>query len=117
MRIYIKNRKIFQETYDVLRAGIKAANNMPTEQNYNYYTCFSTFNDSKNKSVKRILDAMQTIIKVAGGSGKIEHRDIEDKFELVLETNDLLLDRAVSNTILFTSVSKIKHFMHFDISS
>lgn len=40
-------------------------------------------------------------MKIAGGPRNIEHRDIEEKFELLTETNDLLLDQAVSSPILF----------------
>ena len=39
---------------------------------------------------------MQNVIELAGVSGNIKRHDIEEKFELLLEANDVLLDRAVS---------------------
>lgn len=83
-----------QEAYDVIRAGIKAANNLPAGDNFNYYVCFPSFNEARNKDLKKILAAMQTIIKTAGGSSNIESADVDDKFELLLEINDQLLDQA-----------------------
>lgn len=39
---------------------------------------------------------MQKIVKLAGVSNDIVQRDVEEKFELLLEANDILIDRAVS---------------------
>ncbi|CAL1681433.1 unnamed protein product [Lasius platythorax] len=83
-----------QEAYDTVRAGIKAANNLPAGDNFNYYVCFPSFNEARNKDLRRILATMQTIIKTTGGSSNIECADVDDKFELLLEINDQLLDQA-----------------------
>lgn len=80
-----------------MRTGIKAANNLPSGNNFNYYSCFSSFNDAINKDKRRILSIMQTLIKLAGGSGAIGTRDNDAKFDLLLEANDQLLDQAVNN--------------------
>lgn len=96
----IKYEYIFQESHDAIRAGIKAANNLPTGENYDYYAFFQSFINAKDKDVKRILATIQTIMKLAGSPRNIEHLDTEEKFELLLETNDLLLDQAVSIPIL-----------------
>jgi len=88
---------LFQEAYDAMRAGIKAANNLPAGDNFNYYACFPSFNDARNRDKKRILSAMQAIIKLTGGSSTIETRDIDEKFDFLLEANDQLLDQAVSS--------------------
>lgn len=39
---------------------------------------------------------MQRIMETADIKSNISNRDIEERFELLLETNDVLLDRAVS---------------------
>ncbi|XP_067213814.1 exosome complex component 10 homolog [Linepithema humile] len=83
-----------QEAYDTMRSGIKAANNLPAGNNFNYYTCFTSFNDAINKDKRRILSTMQAVIKLAGGSGTIGGRDIDEKFDLLEEANDQLLDQA-----------------------
>lgn len=94
--MYMKLCNVFQEAYDAIRNGIKAANNLPAGDNFNYYVCFPSFNEARNKDLKRILATMQMIIKAAGGSSNIESADVDDKFDLLQETNDHLLDQAVS---------------------
>lgn len=83
-----------QEAYDAIRNGIKAANNLPAGDNFNYYVCFPSFNEARTKDLKRILATMQMIIKTAGGSSNIESADVDDKFDLLQEINDHLLDQA-----------------------
>ncbi|XP_014474435.1 PREDICTED: exosome component 10 [Dinoponera quadriceps] len=83
-----------EEAHDALKAGIKTANNLPTGEHYDYYAFFQSFQDAKNRDVKRILATIQAIMKLAGSSGNIKHRDDDEKFDLLLETNDLLLDQA-----------------------
>ncbi|GAB1859700.1 phospholipase A1 [Camponotus japonicus] len=84
-----------QEAYDAMIAGIKAANNLPAADNFNYYVCLKpSLNETRNKDLKRILATMQMIIRTTGGSSNIESADVDDKFDLLLETNDHLLDQA-----------------------
>lgn len=40
---------------------------------------------------------MQHLLGTVGMRGQMSHRDIEEKFELLLEINDTFLDRAVSS--------------------
>ncbi|KAF7387989.1 hypothetical protein HZH66_010756 [Vespula vulgaris] len=83
-----------KEVFDAIREGIKAANNLPTGENFNYYECFPSFNKARKGDSERLLKMMQKIIKLSGVSGNIERRDIEEKFELLLEANDVFLDKA-----------------------
>lgn len=43
-----------------------------------------------------LLSVMQHTLGTAGVKSKILHREVEEKFDLLLEANDVLLDRAVS---------------------
>lgn len=62
---------------------------------------------------------MQMIVKTAGGSSNIESADVDDKFELLLEINDHLLDQAVSITNLHDNLcflhGNLDFSMHFSI--
>ncbi|XP_011867465.1 PREDICTED: exosome component 10 [Vollenhovia emeryi] len=91
---YVTFDDYIQNAFDAMRAGIKAANNLPVGDNFNYYACFSSFNDARHRDAERILATMQSVIKLTGGSTNIQTRDDEEKFDLLLETNDLLLDQA-----------------------
>lgn len=97
MKLY----NVFQEAYDAMIAGIKAANNLPAADNFNYYVCLKpSLNKARNEDLKRILATMQMVIRTTGSSSNIESADVDDKFDLLLETNDHLLDQAVSITNL-----------------
>lgn len=80
----------------MIRNGLKAANSLPNADNFNYYTCFPTFNEIRNVQIKKIADSMQNIVEKSGVAGNIRQRDVEEKFDLILESNDIFLDRAVS---------------------
>ncbi|XP_011495100.1 PREDICTED: exosome component 10 [Ceratosolen solmsi marchali] len=86
-----------QKSFSILKKGIKASNSLPNNENFNYYSCFPTFNEIKNEQIKKIMHSMQCIVRKAEISGNIKQRDIEEKFDLLLESNDTFLDRAVSN--------------------
>ncbi|XP_053994279.1 exosome component 10 [Hylaeus volcanicus] len=83
-----------QHAFDAIRTGIKAANNLPIGSNYSYYSCFPSFLNAKDENVKLTLNVMQHVLGTVGIKNKISHRSIEEKFDLLLETNDILLDRA-----------------------
>lgn len=85
-----------QDAFSAIRDGIKAANGLPSAENFNYYQCYPTFNKIRNKQAKSLVNSMQNIVKLAGVSNDIVQRDVEEKFELLLEANDILIDRAVS---------------------
>ncbi|XP_031778238.1 exosome component 10 [Nasonia vitripennis] len=83
-----------QKSFAVIKDGIKASNSLPSADNFNYYTCFPTFNEIRNEQIKKILNSMQGIVERAGIAGNIKQRDIEEKFDLILESNDIYLDQA-----------------------
>lgn len=44
--------------------------------------------------MKKIMDIMQRIVQCTGAAGSMRGTDMEEKFELLVEANDILLDRA-----------------------
>ncbi|XP_076753947.1 exosome component Rrp6 [Xylocopa sonorina] len=83
-----------QEAFDAIKLGIKAANSLPIESNFNYYSCFPSFLKANNENAKLLLNVMQHVLGVANVKSNILHRDVQEKFDLLLEANDTLLDRA-----------------------
>ncbi|KAK0166990.1 hypothetical protein PV327_004445 [Microctonus hyperodae] len=80
--------------FNTMKSGIKAANSMPSGENFNYYACFPTFNKLRNDEMKKLMNIMQRIVQCTGAAGSMKDRDTEEKFELLIEANDILLDRA-----------------------
>ncbi|XP_076643110.1 exosome component Rrp6 [Halictus rubicundus] len=93
---YAKFDDYIQDAFDAIRTGIKAANALPIESNFNYYSCFPSFLAATDKNVQLLLSIMQHTLGTAGIKGNISRLDTEEKFELLLESNDILLDRANS---------------------
>ena len=91
---YANFRDYLQESFDVIRAGIKAANNLPIGSDFRYYSCFPSFVNAKDRNIKRTLSVMQCVMATAGVKNNISNRAVDEKFDLLLETNDILLDRA-----------------------
>ncbi|CAK9815186.1 Exosome component 10 [Anthophora quadrimaculata] len=83
-----------QEAFHLIKLGIKAANNLPTGSNFNYYSCFPSFLRVKDENAQLLLNIMQNVLETAKVTNKILNRDIEEKFDLLLAANDELLDQA-----------------------
>ncbi|CAL7952505.1 unnamed protein product [Xylocopa violacea] len=83
-----------QEAFDAIKLGIKAANSLPIGSNFNYYSCFPSFLKANNENARLLLNVMQHVLGAANVKSNILNRDIEERFDLLLEANDTLLDRA-----------------------
>ncbi|XP_078050895.1 exosome component Rrp6 [Augochlora pura] len=91
---YAKFDDYIQDAFNAIRTGIKTANALPIESNFNYYCCFPSFLTAKDKNVELLLKVMGHVLGTAGIKGNISRLDMEEKFDLLLESNDILLDRA-----------------------
>ncbi|KAL7288501.1 hypothetical protein TKK_0017466 [Trichogramma kaykai] len=85
-----------KDAYAAITGGIKASNSLPCDKNYKYYSCYPTFNEILRKQIGTISKNMQNIIEKTEIAGNIIQRDVEERFDLIQETNDFLLDRAGS---------------------
>lgn len=91
---YTNFKDYIQEAYDAIKFGIKAANNLPTGSNFSYYSCFPSFLKAKDSNIDLLLKVMQDIVSATGVKGSFANRDMEEKFDLLIEANDILQDRA-----------------------
>ncbi|XP_076387496.1 exosome component Rrp6 isoform X2 [Megachile rotundata] len=83
-----------QESFDAIRAGIKVSNSLPVGSDFRYYSCFPSFLDAKDRNIKLVLNVMQRVLATVGIKNNISNRGVDEKFDLLLETNDIFLDRA-----------------------
>lgn len=96
----------------VIKDGIKASNSLPCNDNFKYFTCFPSFNSARSYQSKRILNVIQGIIESAAAADDISLRRTEEKFELLVEANDIFLDRAVRDQFLSYYFSNIQSGRH-----
>ena len=87
-------------------AATKSANGLPQEgDDFDYYISFSGYQTFCSKMAGRIDRMVSKIIRhqqlpchwrVEEGGVASERTQLDDKFETIIEANDILLERAVS---------------------
>lgn len=90
-----------------MKEGIKITNSLPSEDNFKYYSCFPSFNNARHYQSERILKLIQGIINLTGAATDVNRRSIEEKLDLLVEANDIFLDRAVRINSIPTINSRI----------
>jgi len=90
---------MFQDVSHALNVGIKISNNLPIGDDFKYYNSFLDLNNNRMKSIGVILNSMQMILNKTIG-GDIMIGNIDEKFNLLLETNGYLCDQIVSISII-----------------
>ncbi|XP_075213173.1 exosome component Rrp6 [Lycorma delicatula] len=75
---------------------IKDSNNLQSE-NWDFYTTFPAFNSLVGNESQKILQILNTIFQHQQIRGNIIRRDNEEKFDLLIEANDSILERVDSN--------------------
>jgi len=86
---------MFQDLCHALNVGIKVSNNLPTGDDFRYHNSFLDSNRNRMKGIEVILNSMQMILNKTIG-GNIMIGNIDEKFNLLLETNSYLCDQIVS---------------------
>jgi len=94
----------------------KTSNTLPNEDHFHYYSSYPSFEDAMAKQGTQSLRrhgtflfclltfllyfsrcySISNVIQCSGVKGNILRRDLEEKFELLLDANDTLLERVVS---------------------
>ncbi|CAN7986364.1 unnamed protein product [Ixodes hexagonus] len=82
----------------VLRAVLqatKAGNEMPSSgEDFEYYSSFASFRQVMLSEGKDILKLMSSLASQQSGKGKFEGLDLEEKFDLLTDVNDMVLERV-----------------------
>ncbi|KAL7299082.1 hypothetical protein TKK_0008170 [Trichogramma kaykai] len=79
---------------NVITNGCTASDELPCDRDFHYYKCYPTFNEIREKHTKRISNIMQCIVKQAGVDTNVTSNNINEKYNILLESNDILLNRA-----------------------
>ncbi|CAL1281683.1 unnamed protein product [Larinioides sclopetarius] len=85
-------------TQDVLRSiltATKSANNLPSAgDDFDCYNCYPGFREVMLRKRKAILSLMTSIIQSHGMREKFQDRELEEKFDLLVEANDTILENV-----------------------
>uniref|UniRef100_A0A1B6DM44 HRDC domain-containing protein n=1 Tax=Clastoptera arizonana TaxID=38151 RepID=A0A1B6DM44_9HEMI len=93
--------KGFDSFEDFLKTGFQsvmgaiiASNKLPKGDQWDYYKTFPSFNGIMDNQATKVVDLMSIILKHQGIQQNIARRDIEEKYDLVVDTNDVILERV-----------------------
>ncbi|XP_064459624.1 exosome complex component 10-like isoform X2 [Ornithodoros turicata] len=86
---------------NVLRAVLdatKASNAMPASgEDYEFFSSFSSFRQVMLAEGKDILNLISSLTAQQVGRGRYEGLDLEEKFDLLTDVNDMILERVGNN--------------------
>lgn len=84
----------------------KAANALPSGASRDLYSAYPAFQKILNIQSERILNIIQNVIKYQNIKGNIQKRDDDEKYELLQECNDIMLERVNSNLDVIAGIRK-----------
>ncbi|XP_046397654.1 exosome component 10 [Ischnura elegans] len=85
-----------QEGFASLMGAIKASNSLPCGNDWDYYSSFPVFQKAIDIKGKKVLKLISMVFQHQGVKGNILRRDLEEKFDLLLDANDMILERVNS---------------------
>lgn len=74
----------------------KSANKLPTGKKRDLYESYPSFLKLVQDQGNEILSCLSMVLKNINFKGNILRRDDEDKFEMVVDVNDSILEKVVS---------------------
>ncbi|XP_018571344.1 exosome component 10 [Anoplophora glabripennis] len=96
-----------KEGYKILMEAIKNSNSLPNGKDYNFYNTFDSFTNIMNEEGNAILKQINSILRSNNIEGNICNRVLEEKTELMIEANDVILDRVANNIDEMNGIRKI----------
>nr|XP_023014126.1 exosome component 10 [Leptinotarsa decemlineata] len=92
--------------FKILVEAIKNSNSLPQGSNWNFYNTHDSFVKIINEESKNILKAANTILHTNHVEGNIRNRGSEEKNELLIEANDMILERVANNIDEMNGIKK-----------
>lgn len=96
-----------QEGFKTLIEATKNANSLPPDKDWKFYSTDDTFNSLMDEKGSKVLGLINSIMRKYGVVENIKHRDLEAKIELVIDTNDVILERAANHIDEMNGIRKV----------
>lgn len=75
----------------------KAVNSLPSGASRDLYSAHQSFSKVMAQQSENVLEVVQTVLRLQNIKGNIVRRDKEEKFEILQDCNDTMLERINSN--------------------
>lgn len=90
----------------LIMEATKAVHALPSGASRDLYSAHPSFSKVMAQQSENILSAIQTVLKFQGIKNNIVRRDKEEKFEILQECNDTMLERINSNLDELSGIRK-----------
>ncbi|KAJ4432964.1 hypothetical protein ANN_15221 [Periplaneta americana] len=87
-----------QAGFKTLMEATRNSTNLPSGHNWDYYTSFPSFKKVMDAEGTRVLELISMLLHHQGVKGNILRRDFEEKFDLIIDANDHILERVGRST-------------------
>lgn len=87
--------------------AIKNSNSLPNGKDWNFYNTFDSFTKIMNEEGTAILKQLNCILRNNNIDGNVFNRSLVEKTELMIEANDVILDRVANNIDEINGIRKI----------
>ncbi|KAJ8954382.1 hypothetical protein NQ318_011055 [Aromia moschata] len=89
--------QITKDGYKILMEAIRNANALPSRRDWDFYGTHESFNTIITTESNKILKQINSILRSNDIEGNIRNRILEEKTELMIEANDMILEKAANN--------------------
>lgn len=86
--------------------GIKHANSLPTGRDWNFYTTFESFKTVLNNESQLIMNGISSVLKKNEVGANMRNQTIENKTEILVDANDIILERVANNIDEMNGIKK-----------
>ncbi|KAJ8938385.1 hypothetical protein NQ314_011518 [Rhamnusium bicolor] len=94
---YASIEQFTKDGYKVLMEAIKNSNALPNGRDWNFYNAHESFIKIVNEEGNTVLKQINSILRNNKIEGNIRNRVLEEKTELMIEANDMILERIANN--------------------
>lgn len=95
-----------QNGFKAIVDATKFSNKLPSGHSWDLYNARPSFQKIMDNEGRKILEMMNMILGHQGIKGNIVMRDLEEKFDLVVDFNDTVLERVGSNLDEISGIRK-----------
>uniref|UniRef100_A0A224YSY7 Exosome complex component 10 homolog n=1 Tax=Rhipicephalus zambeziensis TaxID=60191 RepID=A0A224YSY7_9ACAR len=98
LNVYDDSNKYAESLLRSVVQATKAANDLPgAGEDFEYFSSFASFRQVMLAEGKSVLKLMSSLASHQVGKGKFEGLDLEEKFDLLADINDTVLERVGNN--------------------
>lgn len=86
--------------------AIRNSNALPVGGDWNFYNAYESFSSIMNNEGNEILNSINVILRKYEVDGNIKNRSSEEKTELIVEANDVILENVANHIDEMNGIKK-----------